>query len=211
MSYEDQATSFIGTVTPEEARDLSRRARAGDDEAREHLTLANAGLVFHPAMIRRYRKLERWLPFQDATQEGWVAMAKAVRGYDPDKGFEFSTYAWEVLHNHLNKLQSSARDPRRDSTAKALGEDEQGRRWIEQYPDAVDATECVENRDQVDTLLRSVHSRDRDILSMRFGLDGSEPATLREIGERIGVTCVRVRELEIRGLATIRQKLGVAS
>lgn len=211
MSYEEQATSFIGPVTPEEARSLSRRARAGDDEARDHLALANAGLVFHPKMIRRYRRLERWLPFQDATQEGWVAMAKAVRGYDPDEVAEFSTYAWTVLHNHLNKIHASVRSARRDSATKTLGVDEQGRRWIEQVPDDQTATAGIENRDQANALLAIARPRDRDILAMRFGLETGVSATHKEIGAALGVTCVRARQLEIRGLAAIREQMGRAA
>lgn len=211
MSYEEQATSFIGPVTPQEARELSRLARAGDKDASEKLTLANAGLVFHPKQVRRYRKLAKWLPFQDATQEGWVAMAKAVKGFDPDSPSEFHNYAITCINNHLRSLFASFRSVRRDGSAKALGVDEQGRRWIEQYPDAVDASESIENREQVDVLLQNARPRDRDILSLRFGLETREPLTHKEVGEKLGVTCVRARQLEIRGLTEIREQLGRAS
>jgi hypothetical protein len=46
--------------------------------------------------------------------------------------------------------------------------------------------------------------RDRVILKHRYGLDRDSPATLKEVGERLVISTTRVKELEARGLRTLR-------
>ncbi|MGH0030028.1 MAG: sigma-70 family RNA polymerase sigma factor [Myxococcota bacterium] len=55
-------------------------------------------------------------------------------------------------------------------------------------------------------LLDGLPARDRDILVWRFGLDGSEPATLGQIGERLGLSRERVRQLEGLALGRLREQ-----
>jgi RNA polymerase primary sigma factor len=41
---------------------------------------------------------------------------------------------------------------------------------------------------------------------LRFGLDGSDPCTLEEIGRRYGVTRERIRQIELRGLRKLADR-----
>jgi RNA polymerase sigma factor (sigma-70 family) len=56
--------------------------------------------------------------------------------------------------------------------------------------------------------LSSLESRDRMILTMRYGLGRAEPATLREISERLGVSHEQVRKLEKRAMARLKALAG---
>jgi RNA polymerase primary sigma factor len=47
--------------------------------------------------------------------------------------------------------------------------------------------------------------RMRFVLSLRFGLDGEKPRTLEEVGDALGITRERVRQLETRALRELRQ------
>ena len=58
---------------------------------------------------------------------------------------------------------------------------------------------------QLRALLGRLSDREREIVNARFGLDGRQPERLREIGERYGVSVERVRRLEERALAKLRQ------
>jgi RNA polymerase primary sigma factor len=70
-------------------------------------------------------------------------------------------------------------------------------------------TEMVEADDlqHVRELLDKLDQREATVLRMRFGLDGGEPKTLREIGERLGLTRERVRQIEDNCLRHLREHL----
>jgi RNA polymerase primary sigma factor len=67
----------------------------------------------------------------------------------------------------------------------------------------------VENDDlrQVMTLLDRMDPREATVLRMRFGLNDEEPKTLKEIGESLGLTRERVRQIESEALQKLSESL----
>jgi len=54
-------------------------------------------------------------------------------------------------------------------------------------------------------LMKKLNSREREVLRMRFGLDGHEQLTLKKTGEKLGITRERVRQIEKEALGKLRQ------
>jgi RNA polymerase primary sigma factor len=73
--------------------------------------------------------------------------------------------------------------------------------------DSLDPSETAElamRSEDLERCIQSLTPRDAKVIRLRFGLDGSRPMTLDEVGEIYGITRERVRQLESRGLARLR-------
>jgi RNA polymerase sigma factor (sigma-70 family) len=57
---------------------------------------------------------------------------------------------------------------------------------------------------EVSTMLGCLDKREREVLTLRFGIDGGRSHTLREVGGRIGLTGERVRQIEAKAMAKLR-------
>jgi RNA polymerase primary sigma factor len=64
-----------------------------------------------------------------------------------------------------------------------------------------------DNLTHVLTMLETMDAREATVLRMRFGLDDQEPRTLKEIGESLGLTRERVRQIETEALAKLAEGL----
>ena len=74
--------------------------------------------------------------------------------------------------------------------------------------------EMIRDRDelrQLTELLDQIDEREARILKLRYGLDGEDPMTLKEIGERIGLTRERVRQIEHEALGKLRDAMMVGA
>ena len=58
--------------------------------------------------------------------------------------------------------------------------------------------------DEIGRLLSPLDERERDILTLRFGLDRGEPRTLEEVGEHFQLTRERIRQIEARAMSKLR-------
>ena len=69
--------------------------------------------------------------------------------------------------------------------------------------------QLVSNNDQelVREVLASLDARESRILTMRFGLDDGQPKTLEAVGERLGVTRERIRQIQEQALQKMRVEM----
>jgi RNA polymerase primary sigma factor len=75
---------------------------------------------------------------------------------------------------------------------------------------AIDPYENLSDKNmqmELDDLLTQLDERERRIIGARFGLDGSDPITLEEVGDKFGVTRERIRQLQNIALSKMRRAL----
>ena len=94
-------------LTADEEKDLARRIRKGDVEARDRMTRSNLRLVV--SIAKNY--VDRGLVLLDLIEEGNIGLMRAVERFDPDLGCKFSTYAsWWIKQTIrralINKVKS---------------------------------------------------------------------------------------------------------
>jgi len=58
---------------------------------------------------------------------------------------------------------------------------------------------------QIRSLVAELEEKERDVIRMRFGLDGEEPRTLQEIGEALGLSRERIRQIESKAKEKLRR------
>jgi RNA polymerase primary sigma factor len=117
----------------------------------------------------------------------------------------------ELPKKKLNIIKKAIRvynsAPQTDQTETGWSLDEMVMDGHSKTPD----TEMVEADDlhHVMDLLDKMDKREATVLRMRFGLDDEEPKTLKEIGERLGLTRERVRQIESEALSKLSESLQV--
>jgi RNA polymerase primary sigma factor len=97
-------------------------------------------------------------------------------------------------------------------SSNALDDDGQPINFSESLADTRNGRpeESVLRTDELDTiykLLDAIDEREARVLRLRFGLDGKEPLTLKQIGHEIGLTRERVRQIEVEALRKLNTRL----
>lgn len=100
----------------------------------------------------------------------------------------------------LNERVTSVDTPRMEDTEKSLLDTIAD----EQNPDPVILLEGLDLMQRIELCLSQLNDKQRKILERRFGLDGNEGATLEQVGEEIGITRERVRQIQMEALKQLR-------
>ncbi|MCS6983097.1 MAG: RNA polymerase sigma factor RpoD/SigA [Candidatus Absconditabacterales bacterium] len=91
--------AHIPLLTSDEEKDIARRIKRGDEQAKKRLIEANLRLVI--SIAKRF--FGSRLSFSDLIQEGNIGLIKAIEKFDPDREFKFSTYATRWIKQSITK------------------------------------------------------------------------------------------------------------
>lgn len=198
------------------ARELLRWYRKAD-QLRDQIAQTNLALVL--AMAKRTRMSE--VDFGDLVSEGNMALLRAVDKFDAGRGFKFSTYACRAI------LKAFSRAGMKLSKHRSLfptGFDPEFER--SDYMDTKRANEEFDCADEVKHIVESNQARltkiEQQVIKHRFKLvapdvanepeppikrDDGKPLTLQQVGQIIGVTKERVRQIQNGAMQKIRERL----
>ncbi|UCD28349.1 MAG: sigma-70 family RNA polymerase sigma factor, partial [Planctomycetota bacterium] len=174
--------------------------------ARGQITQANVPLVL--AMAKRTRL--NGLDFNDLISEGDFALLRSIDKFDCSSGFKFSTYACRAI------LKSFSRVALRTSRYRGHFPTEfdpmlEKSDFIERKRDGIES-ECVDElRDIITDNLAELNEMEQTVIRERFALEAADsetkPKTLEQVGDMIGVTKERVRQIQNKALKKIRSIL----
>ncbi|MDD3263011.1 MAG: sigma-70 family RNA polymerase sigma factor [Candidatus Absconditabacteria bacterium] len=91
--------SKIPLLTGDQEKDIAKRIKKGDEDAKRKLIESNLRLVI--SIAKRF--FGSRLSFSDLIQEGNIGLIKAIEKFDPDKEFKFSTYATWWIKQSITK------------------------------------------------------------------------------------------------------------
>ncbi len=190
-----------GEPTEEQAREILHWYHIAQ-AYREQIAETNLALVL--AMAKRTRMSE--VDFADLVSEGNMALLRSVDKFDCGRGFKFSTYACRAILKAFSRQGMKLSKYRQrfptdfDPAMEKSNHLETVRRTHEEET-------AAEVKHIVDSNEADLSDVERTVIAHRFGLDGKQdqpPLTLEQVGQIIGVTKERVRQIQNKALEKIR-------
>lgn len=186
-------------------------------EFQEHNNLsAKAQLIEHNLRLVMYiakRFENNKLDFQDLVSVGAIGLIKAVDSYKLDKNIKLATYASRCIENeilmYLRKVNKSINDVSLDDML--TGEDDGSNLTIgEIIPDPKIVYDDIELQDQKKFLLKSINElneREKIIMCMRYGLNGYDELTQKEVADTMNISQSYISRLEKKILNKLKTEL----
>ncbi len=197
-----QASRLLEKIEPDEAQaqelDHVEHLLEQANRVKNEIVQANLRLVVSIAK----RHLNGTHDLFELISDGNVSLMRAVEKFDYMRGFKFSTYAsWAIMKNFARSIPEQHQHRERYQTGWEELLDSAG----SVQPDEAESDQLAAVRGTVDRMLATLDDRECSILRRRFGLDDhGQPETLEQIGHRFGVSKERIRQLEARAMARLR-------
>ena len=194
----------------EEERQTLEALERGDEEARQRLGEHNLRLVVYIA--RRFENVSTGL--EDLISIGTIGLIKAISTYRLEKNIRLATYASRCIENeilmHIRKISGMRAEVSLD---EPINLDCDGNELLLSDILGTDADEIQRPlEDDVDLCvlrqaLRELPNREREIVLMRYGLEGRKELTQKEVAQKLGISQSYISRLEKRIMAKLRKEM----
>ena len=210
IHYINGPETLPAPLEPEEEQEIFSRIIGGDESAREPLITHNLRLVVYIA-----KKFESsGVGVEDLISIGTIGLVKAVNTFSPERSIKLATYASRCIENEiLMYLRKTGSAKMEISIDEPLNVDWDGNELLlsdvlGSDPDSVSIG--VEEENERDLLLEAVNrleSREKLIMSLRFGLFGYDEHTQKEVADLLGISQSYISRLEKRILGKLKDEL----
>ncbi len=182
----------------------------GDEQAKQQLIERNLRLVVFIA--RRFENTG--VNLEDLISIGTIGLIKAISTYRRDKNIKLATYASRCIENeilmHIRKISNQKAEVSLD---EPINMDYDGNELL--LSDILGTDEDMILRpleEDVDLCLlrqavRELPPREREIVVMRFGLEGHKELTQKEVAQKLGISQSYISRLEKRIMARLRKEI----
>ena len=201
--------SFPRPLTAKEEREYLERFQNGDMKARNKLIEHNLRLVAH--IIKKYYSSQS--DQDDLVSIGTIGLIKAVNTFDSGKGIRLSSYAARCIENEVLMFFRNGKKSAQDvSMNEPIDTDKEGNTLtlmevMSTEDNIVDNLDIKIKSEQLKKYLVEVLTpRERIIIELRYGLNGSRPLTQREVAQRLKISRSYVSRIEKKALLTLRKR-----
>lgn len=203
-SYSNQV--FPEPLTDEEEEKYLKEKQLGNKEARNKLIEHNLRLVAHIVKKFDYKESDQ----DDLISIGTIGLIKGVDTFSQNKGVKLTTYCARCIENEiLMHFRSTNKFTKNISLNDAIGYDKEGNEIsiidILKTPkeDFLDNLAVKDNIKLLNQYIDVLTSREKDILIKRYGLNGYDELTQKEIAKQMHISRSYVSRIEKRALTKI--------
>lgn len=197
-------------LTKKEEDDLVSRLVSGDENVRSTLIERNLRLVVYIA-----RKFENTgVNVEDLVSVGTIGLIKAVNTFDPEKKIKLATYASRCIENEiLMYLRRNSKVKAEISFYEPLNIDWDGNELLLSDILGTDTDEVYNFiEDEVDKQLlmvamKKLSDREKEIVNLRFGLNGKNEKTQKEVADMLGISQSYISRLEKRIIKRLQKEI----
>lgn len=214
--FRDQGIFYIGgsDVLPpplkgDQEQDALQRLERGDEKAKQQLVEHNLRLVVYIA--RRFENTG--INLEDLISIGTIGLIKAIGTYRLEKKIKLATYASRCIENEiLMYIRKTSNQKAEVSLDEPINMDCDGNELL--LSDILGTEEDMILRpleDDVDLCvlrqaLRELPEREREIILMRFGLEGRKELTQKEVAQKMGISQSYISRLEKRIMQRLKKE-----
>jgi RNA polymerase sporulation-specific sigma factor len=197
-------------LSKDEEEDLVNKLNGGDENIRSTLIERNLRLVVYIA-----RKFENTGVYvEDLISVGTIGLIKAVNTFNPEKKIKLATYASRCIENEiLMYLRRNSKIKAEISFYEPLNIDWDGNELL--LSDILGTeNDTVYNliEDEVDKqllvmALKSLNDREKEIVRLRFGLNGTREKTQKEVADMLGISQSYISRLEKKIIKRLKKEI----
>jgi RNA polymerase sporulation-specific sigma factor len=197
-------------LSKDEEEELVNKISEGDEKTRSTLIERNLRLVVYIA-----RKFENTGVYvEDLISVGTIGLIKAVNTFNPEKKIKLATYASRCIENEiLMYLRRNSKIKAEISFYEPLNIDWDGNELL--LSDILGTeNDTVYNliEDEVDKqllvmALKSLNEREKEIVRLRFGLNGTREKTQKEVADMLGISQSYISRLEKKIIKRLKKEI----
>ena len=197
-------------LTRAEEAELIARMGQGDFSVRQTLIERNLRLVVY--LARRFENTG--INMEDLISIGTIGLIKAINTFRADKNIKLATYASRCIENEiLMYLRKNSAQRTEISFDEPLSTDWDGKELLLSDVLGTDGDtvmrpiEADVDRKLLQDAVGKLSSRERDIISLRFGLGGKKEMTQKEVADRMGISQSYISRLEKRIILRLKREI----
>ena len=194
----------------EEEENAIAAMEAGDEKAKQLLTEHNLRLVVY--ISRRFENTG--LNLEDLISIGTIGLIKAINTFKSSKNIKLATYASRCIENEILMYLRKVSNQRTEvSFDEPLNTDWDGNELLLSDVLGTDDDEvCRPLEDDADkqmlmTAIQTLNERERNIIILRFGLNGHTELTQKEVADMMGISQSYISRLEKRIIVRLRREM----
>ncbi len=202
--------SFPPPLSLNEETELLQLSQNGNIDARNRLVEHNLRLVAH--IVKKY--YASGCDQEDLISIGTIGLIKAVSSFKSDKGIRLATYAARCIENeilmHFRNIRKTAQDV---FISDPIDTDKDGNALtlIDVIADEGDISEKIDTKIKLEKLRsildNTLDKREMQIIELRYGLNGNDELTQREIAKMLNISRSYVSRIEKAALQKLRRRM----